>query len=156
MQMSLAETAIQLRREDCLTSPTSSLLSGLLCCKHYRSRAYSHHWSLPEGEVLIKQPGSYRTFCTLTLGSCPGPPTVLQGGLWLLSLQARKKEGADGCALMEEKPALTRGQCSLDGKETFGCCMEPPQLQARSWSTPAAHPLLESCCFICLIKCLAL
>ena len=76
--------------------------------------------------MLIKQPGSYRKFCTLTLGGCPGPSTALQGGLWLLSVQAGKKEGVDGCELMEEKPPLTLGQCPPDGKEkTFGCCMEP-------------------------------
>lgn len=137
MQMSLAETAIQLRREDCPTSPTGSLLGGLLCCEHYRSRAYSYHWSLPGGEMLIKQPASYRIFYffILTLGSCPGPSTVLQGGLWLL--------GADGGALLEERPAFTLGQCLLDGKEkTFGCCTEPSQLQARSWSMSGACPLV--------------
>lgn len=71
--MSLTETVIQLRREDCLTSHTSFLLGGLLCCKHYHSRARSHHWPIPGGKMLVKQPGSYRIFCTLTLGSCPGP-----------------------------------------------------------------------------------
>lgn len=62
MQMSLAEPAIQLRREDFLPSPPSSPLAGcsiasttvaefVLITSHYL------------GEMLIKQPGSYRKFC---------------------------------------------------------------------------------------------
>jgi len=155
--MSLAETAIQLRREDCLMSPTSSLLSELFCCKYYHSRAYSHRWSLPGGEMLIKQPSSYRTFCTSTLGSCPGPSTILQGGLRQLNVRVGKKEGADGCALVEENPPWTLGQCPLDGKEkTFGCCVEQPQLQARSWSYVLPIPWWGAVVLFVLIKCLAL
>lgn len=107
--------------------------------------------------MLIKQPTSCRKFCTLTLGGCPGPSTALQGELRLLSVQVGKKASVDGYELMEEKPAPTLGRRLLDGKEkTSGCCVEPPQLQARSWSIAGAYPLVESRCFICLIKCLAL
>lgn len=54
------------------------------------------------GETPIKQPGSYRRFCSLTLGGYPGPSTALEGELWLWSEQAWRREDVGGCELIED------------------------------------------------------
>lgn len=54
------------------------------------------------GEMLIKQPGSYRKFSSLTLGGYPGLLPALQGELWLWSEQAWRKESVGGCELTED------------------------------------------------------